>query len=77
MKIEILGSGCAKCANLADNAKKAVANLSIDATVEKVTDIKKIMEYGVMLTPALVVNGQVKASGKPLSPDEIAVLLKK
>ena len=77
MKIEILGSGCAKCSTLADNAKKAVAILGIEATVEKVTDMKIIMHYGVMMTPALVVDGKVKTSGKMLSPDDIVALLKK
>jgi small redox-active disulfide protein 2 len=77
MKIEILGSGCAKCSNLADNAKKAVQILGIDATVEKVTDMKAIMQYGVMMTPALVIDGQVKAAGKLLSPEDIVSLLKK
>lgn len=76
MKIEILGTGCAKCTNLAENAQKAVAMLGLDATVTKVTDIKAIMSYGVMMTPALAVDGVVKAAGKLLSPEEIAKLLK-
>ena len=76
MKIEILGSGCAKCSTLADNAKKAVAILGIEAIVEKVTDLKAITQYGVMTTPVLVVDGQVKTAGKMLSPDEIVALLK-
>ncbi|EAX47644.1 redox-active disulfide protein 2 [Thermosinus carboxydivorans Nor1] len=76
MKIEILGTGCAKCTNLFENAQKAVDMLGLDATVTKVTDIKAIMSYGVMMTPALVVDGVVKVAGKLLSPEEIAKLLK-
>lgn len=75
MKIEILGTGCQKCNELADNAKKAVANLGIEAEIVKVTDIKQIVNYGVMSTPALVVDGTVKSAGKLLSADEIAKLL--
>lgn len=76
MIIEILGTGCPKCNTLAENAKKAVEKLGIDAAVTKVTDIKAIMNYGVMTTPALAVNGVVKSAGKLLTPDEIAELLK-
>ncbi len=76
MKIEILGTGCAKCTNLEANAKKAVAMAGVDATVVKVTDMKTIMSYGVMMTPALVVDGVVKSAGKLLSPEDIAKFLK-
>ena len=76
MKIEILGSGCAKCNDLADNAKKAVANLGLAAEVVKVNEMKDIMKYGVMMTPALVVDGVVKSAGKLLSPADIEKLLK-
>ncbi len=76
MKIEILGTGCAKCQNLSNNAKEAVAKLGMFAQIEKVEDLTKIMEYGVMNTPSLVIDGEVKSTGKVLSVDEIANLLK-
>ncbi len=71
MKIEILGTGCTKCKALEENVKKAVADAGIFAQVEKVEDIQKIMEYGVMSTPALVINGEVKSTGKLLNSEEI------
>lgn len=71
MKIEILGTGCSKCEALTANAKKAVAEAGVFAQVEKVEDMIKIMEYGVMNTPALVINGEVKSTGKLLKPEEI------
>ena len=71
MKIEILGTGCAKCKSLEANAKKAVADSGIFAQVEKVEDIVKIMDYGVMNTPGLVINGEVKSTGKLLNSEEI------
>jgi len=76
MKIEILGTGCQKCGKLMDATKKAVAELNIEAEFVKVEDIKVIMSYGVMTTPALVVDGVVKVSGKIPSVEEIKVLLK-
>jgi len=76
MKIEILGMGCQKCSNLMDATKKAVAELNIEAEFVKVEDIKVIMSYGVMTTPALVVDGVVKVSGKIPSVEEIKALLK-
>lgn len=75
MKIEILGTGCAKCAAMMENAKKAVAQSGKFAQVEKVEDIAAIMAYNVMNTPALVVDGEVKSTGKLLSPQEIAAFL--
>jgi len=75
MKIEILGMGCQKCSNLMDATKKAAAELNIEAEFVKVEDIKKIMSYGVMTTPALVVDGVVKVSGKIPSVEEIKALL--
>ncbi len=75
MRIEILGTGCSKCKALLEATKKAVAQKGIFAQVEKVEDIMKIMEYGVTSTPALVINGVVKSSGKLLSSDDIASLL--
>lgn len=76
MKIEILGMGCQKCNNLMENAKQAAAELGIDAEFVKVDDIKQIMKYGVMTTPALVVDGVVKVSGKVPSKEEIKGFLK-
>ncbi|MBC7075839.1 MAG: thioredoxin family protein [Syntrophomonadaceae bacterium] len=63
MKIEVLGTGCAKCERLEKDVYNALAELDIAAEVSKVKDIKKMMDYKVMLTPALVINGKVKASG--------------
>jgi small redox-active disulfide protein 2 len=74
MKIEILGTGCTKCKALEENAKKAVAEAGIFAQVEKVEDIEKIMAYGVMSTPGLVINGEVKSTGKLLNSQEIKAL---
>lgn len=64
MEIKVLGTGCAKCKKLYEEVLKAVEAAGISASVEKVEDIKKIMEYDVMITPALVINGEVKASGR-------------
>ncbi len=75
MKIEILGTGCAKCKALEENAKQAVAKSGKFALIEKVEDITKIMEYGVMSTPGLVIDGKVVSTGKLLSVDEIAALI--
>lgn len=71
MKIKILGTGCAKCKALEENAKKAVAQAGIFAQVEKVEDLVEIMNYGVMSTPGLVIDGEVKSTGKLLSHEEI------
>ncbi|MBN2286247.1 MAG: TM0996/MTH895 family glutaredoxin-like protein [Tissierellales bacterium] len=71
MIIKILGSGCAKCKKLEENTKLAVSEMGIEATIEKVQDYKDIMTYGVMSTPALVVDEQVKTMGKVLTPEEI------
>lgn len=71
MKIEILGMGCPKCRMLYENAKKAVREKGVEVEVEKVEDIDKITGYGVMMTPALVIDGVVKASGKIPSAEEI------
>lgn len=76
MKIEILGTGCPKCKVLEENVKKAVAEAGIFAQVEKVEDVMKIMDYGVMNMPGLVINGEVKSTGKLLSSEEIKVLFK-
>jgi small redox-active disulfide protein 2 len=74
-KIQILGTGCAKCKQLTANAEEAVKTFGIDASVEKVSDIKEIMNFGVMITPALAVDGKVLSSGKVLKPEEIKKLL--
>lgn len=75
MIIKVLGSGCSKCVKLAENVQKAVTESGLDASVEKVTDIKAIMGYGVMSTPALVIDGKVVSTGKILSPADITKLL--
>ena len=75
MKIEILGTGCSKCQALSLHVKEAVAKKGIFAQIEKIEDIMQIMSYGVTSTPALVVDGVVKSSGKLLSVDEILALL--
>ncbi len=75
MKIEVLGTGCAKCATLYDNTKKALEVSGKSAEVVKVQDIPTIMKYGVMSTPALVIDGQVKFSGKVASVEEIKGML--
>ena len=75
MKISILGTGCAKCKKLAENAEAAAKSLGIDYELIKVTDINAIMEYGVMMTPALAVDGKVLSSGKALSAEDIKPLL--
>ena len=77
MKIEILGVGCPKCKQLTANAEAAVKELNIQAEIAKVTDIDKITEYGVMMTPALVVDGTVVLAGKVLSKEEIIKLIEK
>jgi small redox-active disulfide protein 2 len=75
MNIKILGSGCANCKKLEQNARTAVKELALDAEVEKVEDIEKIVEHGVMSTPALVVDGKVKSVGKVLSVEQVKKLL--
>lgn len=76
MKIEILGTGCAKCKALEEATKQAVAKIGGFHSVEKVEDIMKIMEYGVTSTPGLVVDGEVKCTGKLLNVEEIMAILK-
>jgi len=74
-RLQILGTGCPKCKKLAENAETAAKSLGIDYEIEKVTDINEIMKFGVMMTPALAVDGQVKVVGKVPSPDEIKKML--
>jgi small redox-active disulfide protein 2 len=71
MLIKVLGSGCDKCKKLEANVKEAVSALGIEATVEKVEDFKAIMAYGVMQTPALVIDEKVKSVGKILSVEDV------
>lgn len=76
MLIQVLGPGCANCKQLYKNVQEAVISLDLDADIEKVEDIQQIMKFGVFATPALVVDGVVKCSGRTLSPAEIGKLLK-
>jgi len=74
-RIQILGTGCAKCKTLAENASKAVEEAGVEAEIEKVEDIKEIMKFNILMTPGLVIDGQVKAAGRVLSPEDIKKLL--
>jgi small redox-active disulfide protein 2 len=74
-QIKILGPGCRRCEQLAAATKQAADQLGIDYELEKVKDITKFADYGVMMTPALVVDGEVKSQGKVLSSDEINAML--
>ena len=74
-KIQILGTGCAKCKKLAEHAEKAAQELGIDYEIEKVTDIIQITSFGVMMTPGLVIDGKVKTTGKVTSVEEVKKLL--
>ena len=73
--IQVLGTGCAKCTKLKENAEAAVKELGVDATVEKIEDINVITGFGVMMTPALAIDGEVKMVGKVASPEQIKELL--
>lgn len=75
VKIQVLGTGCPKCKKLAENAELAAKQKGITYQLEKVTDINQIMSFGVMTTPALVIDGTVKVVGKAPSVDEIKQLL--
>jgi small redox-active disulfide protein 2 len=70
-KIQILGTGCPKCNMLKANAETAIKELGIDAEIEKISDIKEIMNFGVMSTPAIAIDGKVISSGKVLKSEEI------
>jgi len=74
-KIQILGTGCPKCKLLTANAEQAVKELGLEAVVEKVEKIQDIIKFGVMITPALAVDGQVKSAGKVLRADDIKKFL--
>jgi small redox-active disulfide protein 2 len=75
-KLQILGTGCPKCKKLAENTEAAAKALGIEYSLEKVTSINDIMKFGVMLTPALVVDGTVKVAGKVPEPEAIQEMLK-
>jgi small redox-active disulfide protein 2 len=76
-KIQILGTGCPKCRKLAEHAATAARELGVDCEIEKITDINKIVELGVMMMPGLAIDGTVKLSGKLPSVEEIKALLTK
>lgn len=77
MEIKVLGTGCAKCKSLERTTQQAVTELNLDADVEKVEDIQKIMEYGIMRTPGLVINGKIVLSGKVPKISELKEILTK
>jgi len=74
-KIQVLGTGCPKCKKLAENAEVAAKELGIEYQLEKITQVNDIMKMGVMMTPALAIDGVVKVAGKVASPDEIKKML--
>ena len=71
MKVQVLGTGCPKCSKVAEIAEAAAKELGVEAEIVKVTDINEIMNFGVMMTPALVIDGEVKVSGKVPSLDDV------
>jgi len=73
--VQVLGPGCPKCERLKENAEVAVRELGIDAVVEEITDVDAMLDLGVLMTPALAVDGEVKAVGRVLAPEEIKSLL--
>jgi small redox-active disulfide protein 2 len=75
MKIQILGTGCPKCKRTYENTEQAVKDLGVCADLEKVEDLKAIMSFGIMVTPALAIDGEVKAAGKIPSVDEVKKLI--
>ena len=75
MKIEILGTGCAKCEALAASVEEAAKNLGVDYQLHKITDLSEIMKRGVMILPALAIDGEVKLSGQIASVEELSTLL--
>ena len=75
MKIEILGTGCPKCKKLAQKVEETVRELNLDAAILKVTNIDEIMNYGVMMTPALAIDGEVRSAGKVPGKEEIKKIL--
>lgn len=77
MKVQILGSGCPKCRMLEETARRVIEKYSIAAEVEKISDLDTIMDMGVMITPALAIDGEVKSSGKVLTEDQVKAYLVK
>ncbi len=77
MKIQILGSGCAKCNQLRENAEAAARELGLDYEIEKITDFREIARMGALVTPALAIDGKLKLVGKVAGPEEIKPLLAK
>ena len=77
MIVKILGTGCPKCKKLKENARATAAELGIEASFEKVTDLDKIMDYGVMMTPGLVIDEKVVSAGKLLSSSDVKALMQK
>ena len=75
MNIKIYGSGCAKCIKLAENAEAAIRELGLDYSVEKVTDLAAIIDAGVLTTPALVIDGEVKSSGNLLDVEQLKAII--
>jgi small redox-active disulfide protein 2 len=73
--VKVLGSGCVKCSALEEAARVALADLNMDTTIDHVTDFAQIAAYGVMTTPALVVDGKVVSYGKVLKPEEVKMLI--
>ena len=76
MTVQILGTGCAKCKKLYEAASQAVTDSGVQADLVKIEDVQQIVAMGVMMTPALAIDGQVKSAGKLLTPGEIAALLR-
>ena len=74
-KLQVLGTGCPRCKKLAENTEAAAKALGVEYEIEKVTDINEIMKFGVMMTPALAVDGQVKIVGKVPSPQDIEKMI--
>lgn len=75
MKVQILGPGCGRCKILAENTERAAQELGLDLEVEKITDLDEMLSFGLVATPALVIDGEIKVSGKVVTPEEIKALL--
>lgn len=76
MRIEVLGTGCPKCRKTLENVEKAIKDLGVNAEIVKVDKVEDIMNYGVIMTPALVINGDVKIAGKIPSPEQVMEWIK-
>lgn len=77
LDIKVLGTGCSKCVKLEENVRKTIVELGIEANIEKITDLNKIMSYGVLMTPGLVINEKVVSFGRVLNSNDIANLINK